>query len=110
MVFITRSDIFKERKTIYHLDISTRKTRRPVSDRVYRIFANCVVDDGSDIPGVMQYPKNAKGENNKFPRLSERARDFRESQDGADSISDAFEKYLRKRMAEHDEETARSLL
>lgn len=110
VVFLTRSDIFKEGKTIYHLGMSIQETGTPISDGVYRIFANCAVDDGSDIAGLMQYFKNTKGENSKFPKLSKRVKYFKESQEGADSMSDIVEEYFRKRMAEHDEETARSLL
>lgn len=61
VVFITRSDMIKEGKTVYHLDMSIRGTGTPVSDGVYRIFANCTVDDGSDITGLMHHLKNTKG-------------------------------------------------
>ncbi len=110
VVFITRSDIFKEGKTIYHLGMSIRETGTPVDDGVHRIFANCAVDDGSDIAGLMQYLKVTKGENSKFPKLSERVRYLKESQEGADDMSDIVEEYFKKRMAEHDRETAKALL
>lgn len=110
VVFITKSDIFKEGETIYHLDMSIKETGTPVSDGVYRIFVNCAIDDGSDIAGLMQYFKNTEGENNKFPKLSKRVKYFKESQEGADSMSDVVEEYFKKRMAEHDKETAKTFL
>ena len=110
MVFLTRSDIFKEGKTVYHLGMSIKETGTLVDDGVYRIFANCAVDDGSDIAGLMQYFKTTKGANSKFPRLSKRVRYFKESQEGADNMSDVVEKYFQKRMTEHDKETAKTFL
>ncbi|MCI9390743.1 MAG: Rpn family recombination-promoting nuclease/putative transposase [Lachnospiraceae bacterium] len=114
VVFLTRSDIFKEGKTVYHLGMSIKETGTLVDDGVYRIFANCAVDDGSDIAGLMQYFKTTKGANSKFPRLSKRVRYFKESQEGADNMSDVVEKYFQERiaaeMAEHDKETAKTFL
>jgi hypothetical protein len=67
VVFLTKSDIFKEGKTIYHLGMSIQETGMPINDDVCWIFVNCAVDDGSDIAGLMQYFKNTKGANSKFP-------------------------------------------
>lgn len=114
VVFLTRSDFFKQGKTIYHLGMSIQETGTPVDDGVYRIFANCAVDDGSDIAELMQYFKNTDGENSKFPKLSNRVKYFKESQEGADSMSDIVEEYFQKRMAkemaEQMTETAKSFL
>ena len=110
VVFLTKSDIFKEGKTIYHLGMSIQETGTPVDHGVYRIFANCAVDDGSDTAELMQYFKNTKGKNSKFPKLSNRVKHLKKSQKGAASMSDIVEEYFRKRMAEHDKETAKTLL
>lgn len=45
-MFITRSDMIKEGKTVYHLDMSIRETGTPIRDGDYRIFANCAVTMG----------------------------------------------------------------
>ena len=109
VVFLTKSDIFKEGKTIYHLGMSIQETGTPVDHGVYRIFANCAVDDGSDTAELMQYFKNTKGKNSKFPKLSNRVKYFKESQEGADSMSDIVEEYFRKRIAvEMDEQMTKT--
>lgn len=117
-VFLSRFDVFKEGKTIYHLGMSIQETGTPVSDGIYRIFANCAVDDGSEIAELMQYFKKTAGENRKFPKLSNRVKYFRESQKGADTMSQMFEEYVQKtveeqinkRMEEHDKEMAKTFL
>ena len=110
VVFLTRFDVFKEGKTIYHLGMSIQETGTPVSDGIHRIFANCAVDDGSDIAELMQYFKNTEGENRKFPRLSNRVKYFRESQKGENYMALAFDEYVQKTITEHDKELARNLL
>lgn len=109
-VFLTRFDVFKEGKTIYHLGMSIQETGTPVNDGVYRIFANCAVDDGSDVSELMQYFKKTKGENSKFPRLSERVKYFKESQEGANAMSQTFEEYVQERLDEKMAETAKTFL
>lgn len=109
-VFLSRFDVFKEGKTIYHLGMSIQETGTPVSDGIHRIFANCAVDDGSDIAELMQYFKNTAGENRKFPRLSNRVKYFRESQKGENYMALAFDEYVQKTITEHDKELARNLL
>lgn len=113
-VFLSRFDVFKEGKTIYHLGMSIQETGTPVSDGIHRIFANCAVDDGSDIAELMQYFKNTAGENRKFPKLSNRVKYFKESQKGANAMTQTFEEYMQKtiteRMTEHDREMAKNFL
>ncbi len=110
VVFLSRFDVFKEKKTIYHLGMYIKETGTPVNDGIHRIFANCAVDDGSDIAELMQYFKNTKGRNSKFPKLSERVKYFKESQEGEKHMSQTLEEYVQKEMAEHDKETAKSFL
>jgi len=117
-VFLSRFDVFKEKKTIYHLGMYIKETGTPVNDGIHRIFANCAVDDGSDIAELMQYFKNTKGRNSKFPKLSERVQYFKDSQEGENHMSQTFEEYVQKRIAaemiEHDkmmaEKMAKTLL
>lgn len=110
VVFLSQFDVFEEGKTIYHLDMSIRETGTPVSDGIHRIFANCAVDDGSDIAELMQYFKNTVGGNSKFPKLSNRVKYFKESQKGGNAMSQTFEEYVQKTITEHDKETAISFL
>ncbi len=114
VLFLSRFDVFKEGKTIYHLGMSIQETGTPVSDGIHRIFANCAVNDGSEIAELMQYFKKTAGENRKFPKLSNRVKYFRESQKGADTMSQMFEEYVQEtvaeRIAEHDRELAKTFL
>lgn len=110
VIFISKFDLFKEGRTIYHLNLSIQETGTSVNDGIHRIFLNCAVDDGSDIAELMQYFKNTTGANSKFPKLSNRVKYFKESQEGADTMTQAVEEYFNKRISEHDKETARSLL
>ncbi len=114
VIFISKFDIFQERKTIYHAGIFLHETGTVINDGIHRIFVNCAVDDGSDVAELMQYFKNSTGKNNKFPKLSDRVHYFKESKEGADAMTQVVEDYFKKRiseqMSEHDKETVKVLL
>lgn len=110
VVFISKFDLFQEGKTIYHLETSIKETGTTVDDGIHRIFVNCAVDDGSDIAELMRYFKNSTGSNNKFPKLSNRIKYFKESKEGADTMTQIVEDYANRRILERDKETAKSLL
>lgn len=110
IIFISKFDIFQEKKTIYHTSIVLQETGTVINDGIHRIFVNCAIDDGSDIAELMQYFKNSTGKNNKFPKLSDRINYFKKSKEGADVMAQVVEDYIKKRMSEHDMETAKSFL
>jgi len=110
VIFISKFDMFREGKTIYHLETIIKETGTSVDDGIHRIFANCAVNDGSDIAELMQYFKNSTGKNNKFPKLSDRVYYFKESKEGADAMTQIVEEYANKKVLERDKETAKSFL
>lgn len=110
VVFISKFDIFQEGKTIYHLETIIKETGTFVDVGIHRIFANCAVNDGSDIAELMQYFKNSTGKNNKFPKLSDRVSYFKESKEGADAMTQVVEEYANKKVLERDKETAKLFL
>ena len=110
VIFISKFDMFQERKTIYHAGIFLHETGTVINDGIHRIFVNCAVDDGSDIAELMQYFKNSTGKNNKFPKLSDRVYYFKESKEGADAMTQVVEEYANKKVLERDKETAKSFL
>lgn len=110
VIFISKFDMFQEKKTIYHLETIIKETGTIVDDGIHRIFVNCAVNDGSDIAELMQYFKNSKGKNNKFPKLSDRVNYFKESKKGANTMTQIIEDYINKKVLEREEEMAKSLL
>lgn len=110
IIFISKFDMFQEGKTIYHAGIFLRETGTIIDDGIRRIFANCAVDDGSEIAELMQYFKNSTGKNNKFPKLSARVSYFKESKEGIDTMTQLVEEYAKKKVLERDKETAKSFL
>ncbi|MDO5416708.1 MAG: Rpn family recombination-promoting nuclease/putative transposase [Lachnospiraceae bacterium] len=100
IIFISKFDVFQQKHTIYHIDRMIRETGRIVQNGTHEIYVNAAVDDGSDISELMQYFKHSNGRNRKFPKLSNRIRYFKESQEGVKSMSSAFEDYMNQKIQE----------
>lgn len=53
IVYISQFDIFKQGRTIYHVDKVIRETGTVVDDGLKEVFVNTAVNDGSTISELM---------------------------------------------------------
>ena len=104
IIFISAFDIFKQGKTIYHIERTVKETGITVENGTHEIYVNTAVDDGSDIAKLMQYFKNSTGIHPLFEKLSNQVYYYKESPEGVSHVGNVWEEYAdevaAKRVAE----------
>jgi predicted transposase/invertase (TIGR01784 family) len=117
-IFISKFDVFKGNKTIYHINRVIEETGIIVDNGIHEIYVNATVDDKSDISELMQYFKNSVGEHENFKKLCNRVKYFKDSQEGVSNMCQVMEDYARnvaedyaaEKLREKDIQTATNLL
>lgn len=107
MIYITKTDFFRDGCCIYHVNRTVEETGRKVDNGVQEIYVNARVDDGSAISQLMQYMKNTRGEHPLFPKISARVKYLREEQEGVKEMCEAVERYAEERAEKKARETAK---
>ena len=93
IVYISQFDVFRQGRTIYHVDKMIRETGTYVDDGLREIFVNTAVNDGSDISELMSCFLAERVDNPKFPELSSEVKRLKETEGGLDVMCDIMEKY-----------------
>lgn len=93
IVYISQFDIFKQGRTIYHVDKVIRETGTVVDDGLKEVFVNTAVNDGSTISELMSCFLAKDVDNPKFPMLSSEVKRLKNTEGGLDSMCDLIEKY-----------------
>ena len=94
IIFISAFDLFTEKRTIYHVERCLKETGTFVDNGFHEIYVNTRVNDGSDIAELMQFFKNSTGYHDNFPRLSDRVRLFKETEEGVTYMSSVIDDYF----------------
>lgn len=97
MVYLSKADFLHGGKCLYHIDRKVRENGHVAENGVQEIYVNTRVDDGSEAAQLMQYMKDTRGENLKFPRLSARVQYLKEDQKGVEQMCEAVEKYAQEK-------------
>ena len=72
VIYLSAFDVFREEKTLYHIDRVIRETGTVVTNGFEELYINAAIDDKSDIAKLMQYFKNSNGECPVAKKLSDR--------------------------------------
>lgn len=105
-IYLSKFDVFKEGKTVYHIDRTIRETGTVVDNGFYEIYANAAVDDGSKTAELMQYIKNTNEDKPEFPKTSKRVKYFKE-EEGKEEMCEIIEKYAEERATKAADEAAK---
>ena len=100
IVYISEFDIFKEGKTIYHVEKVLKETGTVVDDGLHEIFVNTTIDDGSIIADLMNCFTRKEVNNPKFPKFSKRVKELKTTEGGANAMCELMEKYLIQQLVE----------
>ena len=100
IVYISEFDIFKEGKTIYHVEKVLKETGTVVDDGLHEIFVNTTIDDGSAIADLMNCFTKKEVNNPKFPKFSKRVKELKTTEGGANAMCEVMEKYLVQQLVE----------
>lgn len=101
IVYISQFDIFRQGKTIYHIDKVIRETGSVVHDGLDEIFVNTVVDDGTDISRLMSCFIKTDINNPLFPELSNEVKKLKSTEGGVSAVCEVMERYQAKAVAEN---------
>ena len=105
VVYISQFDIFKGNQPIYHVDKVVRETGEVIDDGDHEIFANTAVDDGSTVSELMACFLQKNVDNPKFPRLSNRVKELKLTEGGAEAVCEVMERYQAEAVKKAERET-----
>ena len=94
IIFISRFDLFREKRTIYHVKRCLEETGTFVENGFHEIYVNTKINDGSDIAELMSFFEDSTGYHDKFPNLSNRVRLFKVTEEGVTYMSSVIENYI----------------
>ena len=109
-IYISKFDMFQSEKTIYHIDRVVRETGEVQDNGLQEIYVNTKIDDGTDIAELMKiFTESDAYDFEKFPRVSKRKKQFKESEGGNEEMCDLVENYAKQKAEEKAADSARKL-
>ncbi|MCQ2496364.1 MAG: PD-(D/E)XK nuclease family transposase [Lachnospiraceae bacterium] len=103
VVYISEFDLFKQGKTIYHIEKIITETGEMIDDGIHEIFVNTAVNDGTEIAEYMSFFMSTEVNSTKFPAITSRMNQLKNTEGGLNSMCKIMEDYLKERTAEKDE-------
>ena len=111
VVFISRFDVFKSGKALYHVDRIVRETGNLADNGFAEIYVNAEVDDGSDVALLMNiFTEDNAYDDIRFPATSSRKRIFKTTEEGVSEMCEVIERNRAEGRAEGRAEVAIELL
>lgn len=105
MIFVSKFDIFKAGKTIYHIDRVVREIQEVNDNGLQEIYVNTKIDDGSSIAKLMKiYQNQNEYDFENFPNTSNRKKYFKEAEGGRSEMCDVVKNYAKEYAKECIEE------
>lgn len=86
MVYISEFDLFKLNKVIYHVEPTILEDGKVIDNGLHEVYVNTAVKDDSEVSELMQCFLQTEVDNKKFPKLSERMRFLKNSEEGVSSM------------------------
>ena len=97
-LYISDFDMFNKGKAIYHIKKSVIETDQTIDDGTFEIYANMVINDGSDIAEYLQLLKETSIDNPKFPHLTEGVKYLKNQERGVTKMSGFLAELLEKEL------------
>ena len=94
VVYITEHDFLHGGRTIYHVDKILRENGSIIDDGSSVIYVNTAVNDGSAISDLMRCFMQKTVNDPRFPRLSERVHQYKNTEKGAAEMCEELERYI----------------
>ena len=94
VVYITEHDFLHGGRTVYHVDKILRENGSIIDDGSSVIYVNTAVNDGSAISDLMRCFMQKTVNDPRFPRLSERVHQYKNTETGAAEMCEELERYI----------------
>lgn len=109
-IFISKFDVFKGKKAIYHVERKIKETGEVNDNGLYEIYVNTKVDDGTDVAQLMKIFKEQEVYDFvKFPKVSKRKKYFLKGKGGKKEMCEIVEEYARQCVQEAEIEMVEKL-
>lgn len=96
VIYICNFDIFGADRALYHMDRVVRETGKVEDNGFYELYANTKAKDGTRVAELLDFLTDSTGENEHFPRLSNRVRYFKEERLGVNEMGSALDELLKR--------------
>ena len=100
VVYITEHDFLHGGRTVYHVDKILRENGSIIDDGSSVIYVNTAVNDGSAISDLMRCFMLMTVNDPRFPRLSEKVHQYKNTEKGAAEMCEELERYIDEITAE----------
>ena len=101
VVFISKFDIFKSQRSLYHVDRVIRETGEIVDNGFTEIYVNAEVDDNTDVAELMHvFVKGEAYDDAKFPVTSACKRKYKTTEEGVREMCEVIERNREEGRAE----------
>ena len=94
VVYITEHDFLHGGRTVYHVDKILRENGSIIDDGSSAIYVNTAVNDGSAISDLMRCFLQKTVNDPRFPRLSEKVHQYKNTEKGAAEMCEELERYI----------------
>lgn len=109
IVYISRFDLFRRGRTIYHADRIIRETGDMVDDGIHMVYINTKVDDGTEIAELMKiFDSHEIPDNEKFSNIIKAIRDLKKGEE-RETMCTLVEEYAKKVAEEAEQSKAREI-
>ena len=114
VVFISKFDMYKSGKALYHVDRIIRENGTMVDNGFSELYVNAEVQDDSNVARLMEIFTKHDVYDEMFPITSKRKRLFKTTEEGVNEMCEVIEKYIaegrREGRSEGKAEAIRSLM
>ena len=94
VVYITEHNFLHGGRTVYHVDKILRENGSIIDDGSSVIYVNTAVNDGSAISDLMRCFMQKTVNDPRFPRLSEKVHQYKNTEKGAAEMCEELERYI----------------
>ena len=94
VVYIAEHDFLHGGRTVYHVDKILRENGSIIDDGSSVIYVNTAVNDGSAISDLMRCFLQKTVNDPRFPRLSEKVHQYKNTEKGAAEMCEELERYI----------------
>ena len=104
VLFISKSDFFKQNHTVYHVDRILRETGELVENGFTEVYANAAVKDGTRASRLMTVFTDSEAYSEEFPETSAQKSIYKKTEGGIQAMCDVVKDLAKEERAEEREE------
>ena len=104
VLFISKSDFFKQNHTVYHVDRILRETDKRVYNGFTEVYVNAAVKDSSRASRLMTVFTDSEAYSEEFPKTSAQKSIYKKTEGGIQAMCDVVKDLAEEERAEEREE------